>query len=618
MGSKLRNQSERGFIQKIKGFFSDLGERLGPSMHKLGHFFNTIFGKVKPFFIKAGHFFKYLFKKISAKYMTLSGNMKLIAAGCAVLVVTALVFVAAIAIEPKNNAPDIPLTLDLELPDDPDTESPLEGTPASDLPAVPADTAPTATPAPFTGPLSKGDDGPLVATVQSRLMVLGYMDDDEPTEHFGSLTRDALITFQRHNNLPADGVLQEGTYALLFSPTAQAYVLQLGDEGDDIRDVQERLYELGYLGGDYITGTFGEKTEAAVKDFQHSNHLQEDGKVGSATLEALYSDNVVGNFFKKGDTNDTIKLYQERLIELGYLPSGYKPVGKMDNQTIAAIRAFQEKNGLVADGCLGPSTMAKLDSSSAVPYALQLGMSGTNVKNLQKRLYDLGYLKKNQITGYYGEETEEAVKTFQHRNGLKEDGQVGSKTLAKLNSSSAVKAKVKTATPKPTKKSVSKATAKKGSKATPKKTSKTKVTATPKKKATATPKPSSSKADQIVSIAKTKLGCPYVRGRKGPDSFDCSGFVYWCLKQVGVSQSYMTSIGWRKVSRYPRFTSLSEAKKGDVLVFSGSSDGSGHVGLCIGGGQMIDASSGAGQVRITSLSGNYWKVHFICGYHIWG
>ena len=622
-GSTNKKAASSGFIKKIRGSLSSAAKRMGPFMGKVGTVLKTFFQNLKPFFVKAGHFFGALFKKLYLKFLALSGEGKLIASGCAVLVVAAIVFAVALAVPPKVEEEE-PLysvedngefSYDEEYGSEDDEEE-LDREEDTDIEAPAA----TPTPAPFTEPLSKGYEGPLVATVQSRLMVLGYMDDDEPTEHFGSLTKDALTIFQKHNNLPADGVLQEATYSALFSTTAEAYVLQIGDAGDDVIDVQERLYELGYLGKDYITGTYGEKTEAAVKDFQRSNKLGDDGKVGSATMERLYSDDVVGNFFKKGESNDTIKLYQERLKELGYLSSSYKPTGKMDNETIAAIKDFQEKNDLVADGCLGPTTMAKLDSSNAVAYALQLGMKGSKVKELQKRLNKLGYLKSNQVTGYYGEETEDAVRAFQHRNGLKEDGQAGSKTLQKLNSDSALKAK-KAATPKPTKKPSKPAKpTKKGSKATPKPTKKgSKATPKPSKKsATATPNPSGSKADRMVSIAKTKLGCPYVRGKKGPDSFDCSGFVYWCLKQVGVNQSYLTSSGWRHTSRYPRFTSLSQAKKGDVLVFSGTSDGTGHVGICIGGGQMIDASSGAGKVRITSLSGNYWKVHFICGYHIWG
>ena len=130
---------------------------------------------------------------------------------------------------------------------------------------------------------------------------------------------------------------------------------------------------------------------------------------------------------------------------------------------------------------------------------------------------------------------------------------------------------------------------------------------------------SSSSVEKFIKIAKSKLGCKYVRGAKGPNQFDCSGFVYWCLNQAGVKQGYMTSIAWRTCSKYKRIESMSKLKRGDVLVFKGSSMATGHVGIYLGDGEMIDASSGKGKVRITDtvLSGTYWKQHFLMAYRIW-
>ena len=496
-------------------------------------------------------------------------------------------------------------------------------TPESVLPVVTETEAPTAAPTatPVPEPLlgeimKKGDDSPTVAIVQTRLMELGYMDSDEPTEHFGSITEAALMRFQRHNDLNADGHLGEGTWLLLMNEGVQICVMQNGDEGDDVESVQTRLYELGYLSKNFITGTYGEKTSAAVADFQKANGIAPDGMVGHETSEVLYSDNVVGNFFSKGEVNDTIAVYQERLKKLGYLANDYKVKGKMDDATITAIRKFQDNNDLIPDGCLGPTTMSAMDAKTAKAFTLKLGMKGSEVKAVQKRLKALGYLTSNgQVNGYFGDVTENAVEEFQRRNGLSADGTVGAKTLEKLNSSSAKKAKV---TPKPTVKATAKP------KATSKATSKTgggsKPTSKPGSNATAKPVSTSARgADKLISIAESKIGCPYSRGAKGPNKFDCSGFVYWCMKQAGFSGGYMTSITWRSCTRYPRINSMSQIQRGDILVFKGNSMDSGHVGIYLGGGKMIDASSGAGQVRITTsvLSGNYWKQHFLMAYRIY-
>ena len=253
-----------------------------------------------------------------------------------------------------------------------------------------------------------------------------------------------------------------------------------------------------------------------------------------------------------------------------------------------------------------------MDAKDAKAYTLKLGMKGTEVKAVQKRLKALGYLTSNgQVNGYFGDVTESAVEEFQRRNGLSADGTVGAKTLEKLNSSSARKAK---ATPKPT--------AKPKPKATPKTTAKPGSNKTTKPGSNATTKPvntSAHGAEKLISIAESKIGCPYSRGAKGPNRFDCSGFVYWCMKQAGFSGGYMTSITWRSCTRYPRINSMSQIQRGDILVFKGNSMDSGHVGIYLGGGKMIDASSGAGQVRITTsvLSGTYWKQHFLMAYRIY-
>lgn len=490
--------------------------------------------------------------------------------------------------------------------------------------------APSATPRPTVDPdetylggtvYQKGDTDETIAVVQQRLMDLLYIDSDEPTEYFGSVTYEAIELFQSRNGLAVNGLIDEATYAALFSDGAKEYVMQLGDEGDSVEELQDRLYELGYLEKSSRTGTFGEKTQAAVVAFQSANKLHADGLVGADTREALFSEDVVGNVFKSGDHDDSIVAYQNRLKELGYLPSDYSPNGKMDSKTVSAIKSFQEANGLVKDGVLGPATINVLNSKDALKYALRFGMSGSKVKDAQKLLRKLGYLSSSEVTGYFDDITEDAVRLFQKRNDLSVDGAIGSKTLSKLNSSDARRAP-STPTPKPTKRATATPKPNKAT-ATPKggKTAKPgKATATPKpNKATATPKTNSSKIERFISIAESKLGCKYVSGAKGPNRFDCSGFVYWCLNKAGVKQGYMTSIGWRKCSRYKRITKWGDFKRGDIMVFKGSTSATGHVGIYLGNGKMIDAAHGAGQVRITSsvLSGTYWKAHFLMAYRIW-
>lgn len=443
--------------------------------------------------------------------------------------------------------------------------------------------------------LKYGDDHPLVASIQERLMELHYMDEDIPTEHFGSQTQTAVTYFQRKNGLTQDGSVGAETYQLLFSDATKTYSMSEGASGDDVKQLQNRLYELGYI--ESVTSYYGTDTQAAVKRFQELNGLTQDGSVGAQTLEILYSEDVQANYLQYGANNDTVKKCQQRLKKLGYLTT--EADGNYGTDTVNAVKRFQERNGLIADGFLGASTKKLLMSSDALSNALVLGVRGTDVENIQQRLKELGYMKS--VTGYYGEGTESAVIAFQKRNGLTADGKIGSQTMNKLFSDSAKKAKTSSgsssSSSKPSSGSSSSGKPSSGSSSSGSSSSTDKVA-------------NQKDVASLISVAKSKLGAKYVKGAKGPNSFDCSGFVYWCLNQIGVKQSYMTSAGWASNNKYPKVTSLSKVQAGDIIAFKG------HVGIALGGGKMIDASSGDGCVRITSLSLNYWKKNFKCAFRV--
>lgn len=123
---------------------------------------------------------------------------------------------------------------------------------------------------------------------------------------------------------------------------------------------------------------------------------------------------------------------------------------------------------------------------------------------------------------------------------------------------------------------------------------------------TRAPSPFTNKVEALIDFAKHYMGKPYVSGGKGPDCFDCSGFVYFCLKGNGVPISYMTSHVWPK-SIYQTIPTLAEMIPGDILCFNG------HVGIYLGDNKMIDCVTSAGGVRITSCNTNYWTTNYICG-----
>lgn len=108
----------------------------------------------------------------------------------------------------------------------------------------------------------------------------------------------------------------------------------------------------------------------------------------------------------------------------------------------------------------------------------------------------------------------------------------------------------------------------------------------------------------IVSTAKSKIGCPYVWGAAGPNSFDCSGFVYWVYKTNGIivprgTDGYMGYRGSKKE------ISWSQAKPGDILIICKDEGdrwryGCGHAGIYLGGDKYIHAPSSGKTVTIVN------------------
>jgi cell wall-associated NlpC family hydrolase len=330
-----------------------------------------------------------------------------------------------------------------------------------------------------------------------------------------------------------------------LDPEASAQALANGNDNTDLTDDSD----------EYNGDIYADETE------------KDDTQEGSAMLTP-------------GMESEDIAKLQERLMELDYMEYD-EPTGYYGFQTQYALQLFQRQHGLLIDGIAGEETLSLIYSTEAHKYAVRLEDKGTDVKSLQERLQDLGYLT-TKATGYFGTATEKAIKAFQKRNSLTVDGTVGSNTRESLYSDKAKKAAVaSTSTKKPSSSGSSSGSAGNNSS-------------------------SSVNTGDLIEFAKSLLGKKYVRGAKGPNTFDCSGFVYYCLKSTGVKIGYMTSGGWAN-SSYTKISSMSDLKKGDVVCFKG------HVALYMGGGQIIDASSSQGKVRITSINSSYWKRTFICG-----
>ena len=297
--------------------------------------------------------------------------------------------------------------------------------------------------------LRMGDSGSAVKDLQTKLKKLGYYDGTVDST-FGSGTYAAVRAFQKKYNLTADGVAGSETLKKLDSVYKNANSdkdgdsLRMGDSGSDVKNLQTKLKKLGYYDGT-VDSTFGSGTYAAVKAFQKKYNLTADGVAGSETLKKLDSayknadsDKDDGSL-RKGATGSAVKDLQTKLKKLGFY-NAYVD-GSYGDTTVAAVKAFQKKYNLTADGVAGSETLKKLDSAyknadsntSTDDDSLRKGATGTAVKTLQTNLKKLGFYTA-YVDGSFGATTESAVKAFQKKYGLTADGVAGSATLKKIES----------------------------------------------------------------------------------------------------------------------------------------------------------------------------------------
>ncbi len=164
-------------------------------------------------------------------------------------------------------------------------------------------------------------------------------------------------------------------------------------------------------------------------------------------------DDTSNSYIRPGSSGAAVRDLQTKLKALGYYSGSI--TGNVGEKTEAAVKAFQSRNGLSADGIAGPDTLAKInaayvaagspkvpDSNPSEPSsdasdssksegAIKLNSQGSDVRQLQKDLTTLGYYS-GTISGKVGAKTEAAIKEFQRKNGLEVDGVAGADTLAAI------------------------------------------------------------------------------------------------------------------------------------------------------------------------------------------
>lgn len=202
-----------------------------------------------------------------------------------------------------------------------------------------------------------------------------------------------------------------------------------------------------------------------------------------------------------------------------------------------------------------------LFSMSTMAFAASVyeeGDWGQEVAQVQAKLGALGYAA-GPADGEFGSMTTAAVKAFQKDRGLEADGVVGLDTYRALMGRDIPVSRDGTTA-----------------------------------------------ARKVIQAALRFVGVPYVFGGNTPDGFDCSGFTRYVFARGGVGLPRMAD------EQYDLGHPISKAqlRPGDLVFFTTYTDGVSHVGIYLGEGKFISATSSRG-VAIDRMADGYWSPRYI-------
>lgn len=246
------------------------------------------------------------------------------------------------------------------------------------------------------GAVQNGEEAALakqrMGEAQQMLIDLGYLYG-AADGIYGPMTASALTRFQEARGIEATGELDDATMQALSEAAASV---------GDAKALQQRLIDLGYLRGG-ADGAFGEKSQAALKQFQAIHGLEATGLPDDATREALFSDDarVLPRRLSGGSKGDEVIALQEKLIQYGFLAG--EADGAYGMGTMAAVKRFQkhlqaqgraEALGIEPDGEATPVTLMTLYDPDYSTYLsdLRSGETSDEALRVKRRLAGLGYM----------------------------------------------------------------------------------------------------------------------------------------------------------------------------------------------------------------------------------
>jgi len=196
---------------------------------------------------------------------------------------------------------------------------------------------------------------------------------------------------------------------------------------------------------------------------------------------------------------------------------------------------------------------------SCAEAAYHQGDQGQDIAAIQTQLNGLGY-NVGSADGDFGQATAAAIEKFQRDRGLEADGVIGMETYRAIMG----------------------------------------------REMTVSRDGSSTLVRRVVQASLRYQGVPYVFGGTSPNGFDCSGFTRYVFAQAGV---YLPRAADEQYE-VGQYVSYSRLQSGDLVYFSTYESGASHVGIYLGNGQFISATSSRG-IAIARMDSGYWGDRYL-------
>lgn len=203
--------------------------------------------------------------------------------------------------------------------------------------------------------------------------------------------------------------------------------------------------------------------------------------------------------------------------------------------------------------------LASAGTLTCAEAAYHQGDQGQDIASVQGQLSALGY-DVGSVDGDFGEATAMAVEKFQRDRGLESDGVIGTDTYRAIMGRDIPVSR----------------------------------------------DGSSTLVRRIVQSSLRYQGVPYVFGGTSPSGFDCSGFTRYIFAQAGI---YLPRAADEQYE-VGQYVSYSRLQTGDLVYFTTYEAGASHVGIYLGNGQFISATSSRG-IAIARMDSGYWGDRYL-------